>query len=208
MTDLRPWLGPLPFFAVLRGLPPGDALAVGEVLFEVGFRILEVPLNSPRPLDSIAALARRFGDDALVGAGTVSRTAEVDEVRRAGGRIVVMPHTSTTVIRHAVAEGMIVVPGATTPSECFEALHAGAHGLKLFPAEIVSPAAVRAIRAVLPKEVLLFPVGGITPEKLRPYREAGADGFGLGSALYRPGAPASEVAERARAFAEAWRALA
>jgi 2-dehydro-3-deoxyphosphogalactonate aldolase len=208
MTDLRPWLEPLPFFAVLRGLPPGDALAVGEALFEVGFRILEVPLNSPQPLDSIAALARRFGNEALVGAGTVSRTAEVDEVRRAGGRIVVMPHTNSTVIRHAVTEGMIVVPGATTPSECFAALHAGAHGLKLFPAEIVSPAAVRAIRAVLPKEVLLFPVGGITPEKLRPYREAGADGFGLGSALYRPGAAASEVVERARAFAEAWRVLA
>lgn len=208
MTRIHDWLSPLPFFAVLRGLPPEDALAVGEALFEVGFRILEVPLNSPEPCESIRLLAERFGDRALVGAGTVSRTTEVDAVREAGGRIVVMPHTSATVIRHAVAEGLVVVPGATTPSECFAALHAGAHGLKLFPAEIVSPAAVRAIRAVLPKEVLLFPVGGITPEKLRPYREAGADGFGLGSALYRPGAPAKEVAERARAFAEAWRAIA
>lgn len=208
MSGLRPWLEPLPFFAVLRGLPPDDALALGEVLHEVGFRILEVPLNSPDPLVSIRRLAGRFADRALIGAGTVVRTAEVDAVRLAGGRIVVMPHTDPTVIRHAVTEGLVVVPGAATPSECFSALAAGAHGLKLFPAELVSPSAVRAVRAVLPKDVLLFPVGGITPEKLRAYREAGADGFGLGSALYRAGASVAEVSARARAFAQAWRALA
>jgi 2-dehydro-3-deoxyphosphogalactonate aldolase len=208
MMDLRAWLEPLPFFAVLRGLPPDDALAVGEALFAVGFRILEVPLNSPEPLESIRRLAARFKDEALIGAGTVTQTAEVDAVREVGGQIIVMPHTHTALIRHARALDLLVVPGATTPSECLAALEAGAHGLKLFPAEIISPAAVRAIRAVLPRDVLLFPVGGISPDKLEAYRRAGADGFGLGSALYRPGAPAAEVAERARAFAEAWQALA
>lgn len=208
MMDLRAWLTPLPFFAVLRGLPPDDALAVGDALFAVGFRILEVPLNSPNPFESIRRLAAHFKDKALIGAGTVTQTAEVDAVREAGGRIIVMPHTQTALIGHARALGLIVVPGAATPSECIAALEAGAHGLKLFPAEIIAPAAVRAIRAVLPKDVLLFPVGGITPDKLEAYRAAGADGFGLGSALYRPGAPAAEVAERARAFAEAWHALA
>lgn len=208
MMDLRAWLTPLPFFAVLRGLPPDDALAVGDALFAVGFRILEVPLNSPNPFESIRRLAAHFKDKALIGAGTVTQTAEVDAVREAGGRIIVMPHTQIALIGHARALGLIVVPGAATPSECIAALEAGAHGLKLFPAEIIAPAAVRAIRAVLPKDVLLFPVGGITPDKLEAYRAAGADGFGLGSALYRPGAPAAEVAERARAFAEAWHALA
>lgn len=208
MSGLRPWLEPLPFFAVLRGLAPEEAPAIADVLFATGFRILEVPLNSPDPLKSIRVLAERFEGRALIGAGTVARTTEVDAVRQAGGRIIVMPHTDVTVIRHAVAEGLAVVPGAMTPGECFAALDAGAAGLKLFPAEIISPAAVRAIRAVLPREVLLFPVGGITPDKLAAYREAGADGFGLGSALYRPGASVLEVAERARAFAAAWRAMA
>ncbi|GBD43684.1 2-dehydro-3-deoxy-6-phosphogalactonate aldolase [bacterium HR40] len=208
MSDLRSWLMPLPFFAVLRGLPPGDAIAVGEALVEAGFRILEVPLNSPDPLASIRFLAGHFGERVLVGAGTVTASADVDAVRAAGGRIVVMPHTDPELVRHAVAAGMLVVPGATTPSECFAALAAGARALKLFPAEILSPEAVRALRAVLPKDVLLFPVGGIAPDKLEAYRRAGADGFGLGSHLYRPGASAREVGERARAFAAAWRALA
>lgn len=193
----------LPLVAILRGITPEEAPGVGEVLHGAGWRLLEVPLNSPRPLDSIAALARRF-PDAVIGAGTVRTPQEVRDVRAAGGRLIVSPHCDVRVVREAVALGMVCLPGVLTPSEAFAALEAGATGLKLFPAEMVPPAAVKALRAVLPAEVLLLPVGGVAPANVAPYRAAGASGFGIGSALYQPGRDLQALAAAARAFADAW----
>lgn len=195
-----------PLIAILRGLRPEDAIPVGEALLDAGLRILEVPLNSPDPFASIARLAQRFGQQALVGAGTVRRVAEVDQLRAAGGRLLVMPHTDPALIRAGVARGLFTIPGVATPSEAFSALDAGAHALKLFPAEMLGPAVVRALRAVLPAQVPLLPVGGITPDNLAAFRASGAAGAGIGSALFRPGDPPELVAERARAFVAAWRA--
>jgi 2-dehydro-3-deoxyphosphogalactonate aldolase len=196
-------LDPLPLVAILRGITPPEALAVGQALVDNGFRALEVPLNSPQPLQSIALLARAF-PDALVGAGTVQTADEVRRVHDAGGRLVVSPHFDARVVAAAVAQGMACLPGVMTPSEAFAALQAGASGLKLFPAEMIPPAAVKAMRAVLPPEVLLLPVGGITPLSMAAYRNAGARGFGIGSALYQPGKDAAAVAVAAQHFADAW----
>ena len=196
-------LASLPLVAILRGIRPDEAIAVGEALHGAGWRLLEVPLNSPAPLESIAALARRF-PDAVVGAGTVRTEEEVRQVHAAGGRLVVSPHFDARVVRAAAALDMVTLPGVLTPSEAFAALDAGATGLKLFPAEMVPPAAVKAQRAVLPAEVLLFPVGGIAPETMASYRAAGANGFGIGSALYQPGRAPQAVAAAAQAFAAAW----
>lgn len=193
----------LPLVAILRGITPEEAPGVGEVLHGTGWRLLEVPLNSPRPLDSIAALARRF-PDAVIGAGTVRTAQEVRDVHAAGGRLIVSPHCDPRVVREAVARGMVCLPGVLTPSEAFAALEAGATGLKLFPAEMVPPAAVKALRAVLPSEVLLLPVGGIAPANVAAYRAAGASGFGIGSALYQPGRDLQALAAAALAFADAW----
>jgi 2-dehydro-3-deoxyphosphogalactonate aldolase len=204
---LDPWLDPLPLIPILRGLRPDEAEGVGGVLVEAGFRILEVPLNSPEPFASIELLARRFGAAALVGAGTVLDPADVRRLADAGGRLVVMPHGDPAVIRAAKAAGLACLPGIATPTEAFAALAAGADGLKLFPAEMLGPTVVKALRAVLPGAACLFPVGGIMPETMAPYLAAGARGFGIGSALYRPGATPVEVAERAAAFAIAWAAL-
>ena len=201
--DLREALGELPLVAILRGLVPENALVVGQVLVDAGFRIIEVPLNSPRPLDSIAILAQAFGARALVGAGTVLRTDDVARVKDAGGRLIVMPHGDTTIIRAAKTLGLICVPGVATPTEGFAALGAGANGLKLFPAEAIPPAVVKAWRAVFPPEALLLPVGGITPERMADYLAAGANGLGLGSALFVPSAPPATVRERAQAFVAA-----
>lgn len=192
-----------PLIAILRGLPPEDAEAVGEALVAAGITIIEVPLNSPAPFDSIARLAQRLGGAALIGAGTVLGVADVARVAEAGGGLIVAPNTDARVIRAAKAAGMAAAPGCLTPSECFAALEAGADALKLFPAEAASPAVVKALRAVLPRAVPLLPVGGIVPASMAAYRAAGADGFGLGSALYAPGMRAAEVAERARAFVAA-----
>jgi 2-dehydro-3-deoxyphosphogalactonate aldolase len=169
-----------------------------------GFAIIEVPLNSPDPLHSIATLSRLF-PHTLIGAGTVLRVQQVKDVHAAGGRLVVAPNFNSAVVAQALALNMVVLPGVATPSEAFAALDAGAHGLKLFPAEMISPATVKALRAVLPKDAALMPVGGITPDNMASYRSAGASGFGLGSALYAPGRCQAKVQEMAQAFVRAWR---
>ena len=193
----------LPLVAILRGITPAEAPAVGQVLWDAGWRLLEVPLNSPDPLQSIAALAKAH-PQAVVGAGTVRTVEEVEAVHRAGGRLIVSPHFDRRVVEAAVRLGMACAPGVATPSEAFAALDAGATALKLFPAEMIPPAAVKAMRAVIPPEVLLLPVGGISPSTMRGYRDAGASGFGIGSALYKPGMDSGAVALQARAFADAW----
>ncbi|MFK2878370.1 2-dehydro-3-deoxy-6-phosphogalactonate aldolase [Rhodanobacter hydrolyticus] len=204
---LTPWLKPLPLVAILRGLAPGEAVATGRAIVDAGFRVLEVPLNSPQPFDSIALLADALGSDVLVGAGTVMTPAQVEAVANAGGRLIVMPHADTTVIRAAKAAGLLCVPGVATPTEAFAALAAGADGLKLFPAEQSSPAVLKAWRAVLPREVPVLPVGGIAPDSMAPWVAAGAAGFGIGSALYAPGRTLDDTAQRASAFAQAWHSL-
>lgn len=194
----------LPLIAILRGLTPAEAPAVGQALVLSGFALIEVPLNSPDPLDSIAALAQQH-PQALIGAGTVLNAQQVKDVHAAGGRLIVAPNFNPAVVAQALALGMVALPGVATPSEAFAALDAGAQGLKLFPAEMISPATVKALRAVLPKEVALMPVGGITPDTMAPYLAAGANGFGLGSALYAPGRNAAQVAAQAAAFVQAFR---
>lgn len=201
---LSRWLETLPLVAILRGLTPDEAVDVGHALSESGFRVLEVPLNSPQPLASIRRLADTLDSDHLIGAGTVLTVAAVDDVARAGGRLIVMPHADTAVIRAAKQAGLYCVPGVATPTEAFAALAAGADALKLFPAEQVGPAVLKAWRAVLPKDLALLPVGGIAPDTMTPYIAAGANGFGIGSALYAPGRAAAEVGRRARQFADAW----
>jgi 2-dehydro-3-deoxyphosphogalactonate aldolase len=193
----------LPLIAILRGLTPAEAPAIGEALVSSGFAIIEVPLNSPEPLHSIAALTQQF-PQTLIGAGTVLNAQQVQDVHAAGGRLVVAPNFNPAVVAQALALNMVVLPGVATPTEAFAALDAGAHGLKLFPAEMISPATVKALRAVLPKSAALMPVGGITPDNMAVYRAAGATGFGLGSALYAPGRSAAQVQEMAQAFAQAW----
>ncbi len=193
-------LAQCPLIAILRGLRPDEAEAIGEALIEAGIRIIEVPLNSPEPYASITRLAGLAGTRALIGAGTVLDVDAVARVAAAGGQIIVSPATDSAVIAATVAAGLVSLPGFFTPSEAFTALAAGAHGLKFFPAEAGSPAVLKAMRAVLPRGTLLLPVGGITPEAVAAWRDAGADGFGLGSALYRPGMTAAEIAPRAARF--------
>lgn len=193
----------LPLIAILRGLAPAEAAAVGDAVVESGFRLLEVPLNSPRPLESIAAMRERF-PTAMVGAGTVLTAAQVRDVHAAGGVLVVSPNFDAEVVAETVRLGMIGLPGVATPSEAFAALAAGASGLKLFPAEAASPAVLRAWLAVLPRGTPLMPVGGITPDNMAAWRGAGATGFGIGSALYKPGKSAEAVREDALAFVSAW----
>ena len=197
----------LPLVAILRGLRPAAALDIGRALYGAGFRLIEVPLNSPEPLKSIAALRSDLPADALVGAGTVLTAQAVADVHAAGGELIVMPHADAQVIRAAKAAGLLCVPGVATPTEAFAALAAGADALKLFPAELVTPAVLKAMRAVLPAGVRLLPVGGITPGRMRPYLDVGAAGFGLGSALFTPSLDAAAVRANAQAFAAAWRVL-
>lgn len=204
---MKDWLHPLPLVAILRGLRPDEAVEVGGALAGAGFRILEVPLNSPDPCASIRRLVDELGDGYLIGAGTVLDPARVRDVAEAGGRLIVMPHADTAVIRAAKQAGLFCVPGVATPTEAFAALAAGADALKLFPAEQFAPAVLKAWRAVLPKDVAVLPVGGIAPDNMAPWLAAGAAGFGIGSSLYAPGRPAADVAARARDFAEAWRQL-
>ena len=197
-------LAPTGLVAILRGVRPDEAEAIAGAIVEAGFGAIEVPLNSPEPLASIARIALRFGERVLVGAGTVLEPHEVDDVAEAGGRLVVSPNADRAVIERAAKLGLIVLPGVATMTEAFEALKAGASGLKLFPGEAIPPEVVRAWRSVLPKGTPLFPVGGVTPERIGPYRRAGADGFGIGSALYKPGAGVEAVARGAQAFVKAW----
>ncbi len=195
--------GSCPLVAVIRGVTPDEVEAVGDSLFDAGIRIIEVPLNSPEPLKSIEKLAKHMGDKALVGAGTVLTLDQVAEVKTAGGMIVVSPNTNTEIIAATIAAGMVSCPGYFTPSEGFAALDAGAHALKLFPAEAATPAYLRAQRAVLPRDVPILVVGSVKPDVLRPWLEAGANGFGLGSGVFKPGKSPSQVFESARAYVAA-----
>jgi len=197
-------LAALPLVAILRGIRPDEVEAIALRLYEQGFRLIEVPLNSPQALDSIARLARCLPADALLGAGTVLSPDAADRVREAGGELIVMPHADTRVIAHVKAQGLSCVPGAATPTEALACVEAGADAVKLFPAELLTPAVVKAMRAVLPPGLRLLPVGGITPAAMAAYCAAGAAGFGLGGALYAPGMTAAEVAERARGFVSSY----
>lgn len=192
-----------PLVAILRGVRPDEVVAIGEELVAAGFTLIEVPMNSPDPLDSVARLVAALGDRAMIGAGTVLTPAQVDSVREAGGRMVISPNMNADVIRASVAAGMVSLPGIATPTEALAALDAGATALKLFPAEAASPAVLKAMRAILPRETRVLPVGGIVPDGMGPWREAGAAGFGLGSALYKPGLSADAVGANARAFVAA-----
>jgi 2-dehydro-3-deoxyphosphogalactonate aldolase len=198
---LREFLNDMPVAAILRGIAPGEAVAVGQALVDAGFRIIEVPLNSPDPFDSIARIATAFGDTCLVGAGTVLKPGDVDRVADAGGKLIVAPNFNAGVVDRARQLGLVTVPGVQTPTEAFAALDAGAAALKFFPCEAIPPKVVRAMRAVLPRDAIVIAVGGIGTENMPAYREAGVDGFGIGSSLYKPGMSAGDVLERARALA-------
>jgi len=198
---LKRYLDECPLIAIIRGVTPDEAEAIGDAIYQGGIRIIEVPLNSPDPLRSIALLAERLGERALVGAGTVLSADQVQQVKNAGGRIIVSPDTNVEVIAAAVEAGLVSSPGYFTPSEAFAAIRAGAHALKLFPAEGASPTVLKAQLAVIPKDVPVLAVGGITPDNMRPWLDAGAAGFGLGSGIYKPGQSAADTLERARAYA-------
>jgi len=197
---LHRYLDDCPLVAIVRGITPDEAEAIGEAAQAGGIRIIEVPLNSPDPLKSIERLAKRFGDSMLVGAGTVLNAMQVGDVKDAGGRIIVSPDTNVDVIAATVQAGLVSSPGYFTPSEALTAVRAGAHVLKLFPAEAASPAVLKAQLAVVPRNLPVLAVGGIKPDNMRPWLEAGATGFGLGSGLYKPGQSAAETLEKARAY--------
>lgn len=203
---LREALSQLPLVAILRGVRPDEVETIGAALIVAGFRFIEVPLNSPDPFASIRKLAAMAPRDVLVGAGTVVDAEDVARVAEAGGELVIAPNFDAAVVGRAVSQGLIAMPGVMTPSEAFAALKAGAHALKLFPGEIVTPAATRAIRAVLPASAKLLVVGGVGESTMKAYAGAGADGFGLGSALYKPGVSAQEARARADALISAARA--
>ncbi len=198
---------PCPLVAILRGLTPAEAPVVGRILFDAGYRMLEVPLNRPGAIECIHALLRIAPEDALIGAGTVLTVADVDAVKEAGGRLIVSPHCAPDVISHAAEHGLIALPGVATPTEAFSALQAGAHGLKLFPAEMISPAATKAMRSILPVDTPLFPVGSIHPHNMVAYFAAGATGFGIGGQLYKPRIEEVDLRRSAEAFMTARRNL-
>ena len=207
MTDWSVALTRCPLVAILRGITPDAALPVVDASLDAGFTIVEVPLNSTGALHSIDRLSTRFGKDAVIGAGTVLTPAQVGHVEAAGGQLVVAPNFDARVASEAFQRGLIYGPGIATATEAFAALDAGATFLKVFPAEMIPPAAVKALRAVLPIASVLFPVGGVTPDSMASYAKAGANGFALGSALYRPGVTATEVGSSARIFVKAWSVL-
>ena len=198
-------LDTLPLIAILRGLEPENAVAVGEAIVAAGFVCLEVPLNSPRPLESIRRLRDALDGRALVGAGTVLSVEAAHDVAAAGGQIVISPNTTPDVIRAAKTLGLLSIPGFFTPSEAFAALDAGADALKLFPAEVAGPQGLKAVRAVLPAEARVYAVGGVAPDTIATWRKAGASGFGIGSALFAPGRTAIDTGQAAAAFVAAWK---
>ena len=204
---IEPFLDRLPLVAILRGVTPEEVVGVSDALAEAGFAIIEVPLNSPRPLESIERLRAKFAEEILIGAGTVMTPAQVKDVAAAGGRLIVMPHGDAEVVRAAKAAGLACIPGVATPTEGFAALANGADALKLFPAELLTPVVLKAMRTVFSTATRFFPVGGITPDSMASYVAAGAAGFGLGGALYRRGDDASRVAKNARDFVSAWKRL-
>lgn len=195
---------PAGLIAILRGLEPSASVETGQALYAAGLRLIEVPLNSPQPLESIRLMRQSLPADCWIGAGTVLKVTDIEGIVQAGGQFVVMPHSDSAVIAATVRAGLLCAPGVATPTEAFAALAAGAHALKLFPAEQLGPAVLKAWRAVLPRDVALLPVGGITPQNMAAYLAAGASGFGLGSGLFQPGFSAEEVAHRARTFHAAW----
>lgn len=197
--NIEPFLDKFPLIAIFRGITPEEVVGVAQKVVDAGFQILEIPLNSPRPLESIALLADKF-PDSLVGAGTVMSADDVRAVARAGGKLILMPHSDPAVLRQAKKSRMICVPGVATPTEAFAALDAGADALKLYPAEQITPVVVKAWRAIMPAQRRLLPVGGIVPESMQAYLRAGANGFGLGSALYKAGMTSDEVGANARRF--------
>jgi 2-dehydro-3-deoxyphosphogalactonate aldolase len=200
-------LSTCPLVAILRGVKPAEVVDIGQALIEAGLTMIEVPLNSPAPLESIALLVKAFGDKVLVGAGTVMRPEQVIEVGKAGGRLIVMPHADGRVVAAAKAGGLYALPGFATPTEAFAMIATGAHGLKLFPAEANPPNVLKAMRAVLPKGMPVLPVGSITPDNMAAYWAAGANGFGLGSALYKPGATPEQVSAAASLFVASLRKI-
>ena len=203
VEDFRLYFAECPLVGIVRGVTPDEAEAIAQALYDAGIRIIEVPLNSPEPFESIRIIAGKFGDRVLVGAGTVLDPADVSRVAQAGGRLVVSPNTNAAVIGATVAAGLVSSPGYFTPSEAFEAIRAGAHAIKLFPAEAASPEVVKSQRAVLPKDVPLIVVGGVTPESIPGWMAAGADGFGLGGGLYKTGQNPQTTLEKARAYVAA-----
>lgn len=207
MSNLTGFLEKLPLIAILRGIEPENALAALDTLTAAGFGIVEVPLNSPRPLESLRLMASHAAPDVLIGAGTVLTVEEVYGVAEAGARLIVSPNADIAVIARAKSLGLLSLPGVATPSEAFAALRAGADGLKLFPAEMLPPAALKAWLAVLPPGTVLIPVGGITPENMAGYASAGASGFGIGSSLYKPGVTPAELAEKASRFISQFRQI-
>ena len=197
-----------PLIAILRGIAPPEAVAAAHALIDAGITVIEVPLNSPEPLMSIRAMVAAVGERAVIGAGTVLTTEAVDDVARAGGQLIVSPDCNAAVIGRTVARGLQSWPGIFTPTEAFAAIRAGATGLKLFPGSMAGPGGLKAMKAVLPPEVPVYAVGGAGAESFADWAAAGADGFGLGTALYVPGLPAGEIGARARAIVAAWDAVA
>ena len=191
--------------AILRGVTPDEVIAVSQTLYDAGIRVVEVPLNSPEPFVSIEKLSKTFADKMVVGAGTVLSVQEVNVLKAHGGEISVSPDCNEEVIARAVALGMEPLPGVFTPTEAFAAIHAGAKHLKLFPAEMASPATIKAWKAVLPKHVKIYAVGGVTPENMGDWLSAGASGFGIGSSLYKPGTSMAKISESAHSLVSAWK---
>ncbi|SNS77934.1 2-dehydro-3-deoxyphosphogalactonate aldolase [Noviherbaspirillum humi] len=198
---------PYPLVAILRGLTPAEAPEFGRILFDAGFRLLEVPLNRPGAIEAMRELIRIAPADAIIGGGTMLTLQHVEQVHEAGGRLMVSPNCEPEVIAYAVGKGMLALPGVATPTEAYRALQAGAHGLKLFPAEMLPPSVVKAMVSILPPDTPVMPVGGVSPENMAAFAAAGATGFGIGSALYKPGIDAAGLKKSAEAFMRARAAL-
>ena len=203
MANFLSFLKESPLIAILRGITPAEVIEISETLVEKNFKIIEIPLNSPDPIESIELLVSYFRDEVIIGAGTVTDLASIKLIAEAGARLAVMPNGSIKIVKAAKASGLITIPGVYTPTEAFAMIESGADALKLFPAEGAPPMVLKAMKAVLPAAIPILPVGGITPDKMAEYQKAGANGFGLGSALYKPGMTVDEVAQNADAFNEA-----